>query len=202
VSTALARLTNLLPEVIRGECLNPRQPNRAHGAGRISDGRRNVKMLAAYLDRDQLLLRLVRHPRIPTSSQDPPATRYSARRCSIRGDCIDAGGEGIAPALPAAGFITYSVTGRMILRRQADPGSELAPDLNSFGSGVFIVSWTAPIGPTPGILARRRLHSSARCQAMSLASISSICVCSCVCSFAWMAALEPRQAGSHRLGRA
>jgi hypothetical protein len=37
VSTALARLTNLLPEVIRGECLNPRQPNRAHGAGRISD---------------------------------------------------------------------------------------------------------------------------------------------------------------------
>jgi hypothetical protein len=48
VSTALARLTNLLPEVIGGECLNPRRPNRAHGAGRISDERRNVKMLAAY----------------------------------------------------------------------------------------------------------------------------------------------------------
>src|SRR5713101_5173540 len=35
------------------------------------------------------------------------------------------------------------------------------PDRNSSGSGVFIVSNTAPIGPTPGILASRRLHSSA-----------------------------------------
>ena len=36
----------------------------------------------------------------------------------------------------------------------------------------------APIGPTPGILARRRLHSSALCQAMSLESTSAICACS------------------------
>src|SRR5271166_6415715 len=56
------------------------------------------------------------------------------------------------------------------------------PDRNSSGCGVFIVSSTAPIGPTPGILVSRRLHSSARCQAMSLASTLSICACSCAYS--------------------
>ena len=49
------------------------------------------------------------------------------------------------------------------------------PDRNSSGAGVFIISNAAPIGPIPGILARRRLHSSALCQAMSLAEISAIC---------------------------
>src|SRR6202035_5147486 len=73
----------------------------------------------------------------------------------------------------------------------------------------------APIGPTPGILARRRLHSSALCQDVSLASTSSICVCSCAYSFACMAnnsrasngqaligldALEQRSQVRHPLG--
>jgi hypothetical protein len=43
------------------------------------------------------------------------------------------------------------------------------------GSGAFIRSSTALIGPTLGILARRWLHSSARCHAVSLASTSSSC---------------------------
>ena len=61
------------------------------------------------------------------------------------------------------------------------------PDRNISGAGVFISSRVAPIGPMPGILARRRLHSSALCQAMSLASASAICACSCAYSSAWAA---------------
>src|SRR3954453_9449157 len=44
------------------------------------------------------------------------------------------------------------------------------PDRNASGAGVFLVSNVAPIGPTPGICARRWLRSSARCQARSLTS--------------------------------
>ena len=47
------------------------------------------------------------------------------------------------------------------------------PDLNAFGSGVFITSRDAPIGPTPGILVKARLSGLALCQARSLASMAS-----------------------------
>src|ERR1700719_4899724 len=46
------------------------------------------------------------------------------------------------------------------------------PEGNACGSGVFITSAAAPIGPTPGIFARRRLSALVRCQAFSLASIA------------------------------
>src|SRR5216110_2979293 len=46
------------------------------------------------------------------------------------------------------------------------------PEGNARGSGVFITSAVAPIGPTPGICARRRLQALARCQAISLTSIA------------------------------
>jgi transposase len=61
-------------------------------------------------------------------------------------------------------------------RRQlaAYAGLDCLPERKSSGAGVFISSITAPIGPTPGIFASRRLHSSARCQAKSLASTSAI----------------------------
>src|SRR3954452_6909578 len=81
--------------------------------------------------------------------------------------------------------------GRMILRRQADPGRKLAcgseyPGLRGLHGQQYCTD-TAPIGPTPGILASRWLHSSARCKAKSLASTSSICACSCAYSLAWAA---------------
>lgn len=53
------------------------------------------------------------------------------------------------------------------------------PDRNNSGVGVFIIKSEAPIGPTPGICARRQLHSSARCHAMSRDSTFSISACIC-----------------------
>ena len=75
----------------RGECLNPRQPNRAHGAGRISDAtpKRKDARRVLWIATNDYCGSCDTTRVIPTSSQDPPATRYSARRCSIRGDCID-----------------------------------------------------------------------------------------------------------------
>src|ERR1700686_783944 len=52
------------------------------------------------------------------------------------------------------------------------PGAE-AP-----GTGLFIPSAVAPIGPTPGICAKGRLQALARCQAISLASIAFSSACS------------------------
>jgi hypothetical protein len=84
----------------------------------------------------------------------------------------------------------------MMLWRQANPGRELPPpDWNISGSGVFIRSSTTPIGPTLGILSRRWLHSSARRQAISLASTSAICTCSCAYSLAWVANSSRAKAG-------
>ena len=65
----------------------------------------------------------------------------------------------------------------MIFWRQPDPGRELPTRSEHFGGGRFMLSIAAPIGPTPGIRARRRLHGSVLCQAISLASTSSICAC-------------------------
>src|SRR6202051_1858119 len=53
------------------------------------------------------------------------------------------------------------------------------PEENAPGSGVFITSAVAPIGPTPGICASRRLQALARCQAISLASIAFSLTCNC-----------------------
>ena len=60
------------------------------------------------------------------------------------------------------------------------------PDLNNRGSGVFIMSNDALIGPTPGIFANLWLHSSLRCQTISFSSTRAIspvsAVFSCPCS--------------------
>lgn len=70
-------------------------------------------------------------------------------------------------------------------RYKENPGAALGPDgiapavLNAPGSGVFITSVVAPIGPTPGICARRRLQALARCQASSLISIAFSSTCNC-----------------------
>jgi len=48
----------------------------------------------------------------------------------------------------------------MILRRQAYQAANCRPDRNISGAGVFIINSAAPIDDA-GILARRRLHSSA-----------------------------------------
>ena len=74
----------------RGECLNPR-PNRAHGARRISDAtpKRKDARRVLWIATNDYCGSCDTTRVIPTSSQDPPATRYSARRCSIPGDCTD-----------------------------------------------------------------------------------------------------------------
>ena len=69
----------------------------------------------------------------------------------------------------------------MILRRQgADPGRELPPRLKELrpSGGLHPEAAQRRIGPTPGILSRRWLHSSALCQVVNLASISRMRACS------------------------
>jgi len=61
----------------------------------------------------------------------------------------------------------YLPRGRMIFWRQPDPGRELPTRSEHLGGGRFLLSIAAPIGPTPGISARRRLHGSVFCQAIS-----------------------------------
>src|SRR5229473_2098003 len=86
---------------------------------------------------------------------------------------------------------------RLLDHGGCSPGRKCRPEGNARGSGVFITSPVAPIAPTPGISASRRLSALARCQARSLISIAFNSTCNCTYSRPWTANSSRASAGTH-----
>ena len=85
---------------------------------------------------------------------------------------------------------------RVILWVSPIHAAKYRPDRKACGWPTFMTSSEAPIGPMPGIFAKRRLGSFWRCQAISLVSIAFSCACNWAYSLAWSTNSSRANAGS------